>query len=326
MNQVLVTGATCPLGAAVCQLLVGQGLRVVALGRRVDAFPHLPLALFQPVIGDLTDAALLPSVVASCDAIIHVAALSSPWARMRDLQRVNVQGTRQLLEAARRAGVRRFIQVSSASVIFTGRSARDVDEAAPYPRRWLCAYSASKAAAELVVRGATDIETVILRPRAIYGPGDRTLLPRLIARARLGRLRRLVTDDVLQSLTYVDNIAHACVLALRGPAGRIWNVADSEPVLLWQTIDRLLGMLGIPPVGPPVPTVIARSAAVLSEGMHTLLPFLGEPALTRYTVALLTCDQSLSLTAISRDLGYQPPVSGDEGLVRTVSAWRQESR
>lgn len=324
MKQVLVTGATCPLGIAVSRRLVDAGIQVVGLGRRSAAFPKLSPDFFRPLIGDLADQALVTSAVQSCDAVIHVAALSSPWARAADLHAVNVAGTTRLLDAAQRAGVRRFVQVSSASVIFTGRDALAVTEDAPYPSSWLCPYSASKAAAEQVVRSRTGIETAILRPRAIYGPGDRTLLPRLIARARRGRLRRLVKGDVQQSLTYVDNIACACVLALKGPSGRTWNVADAEPVLLWQTIDRLMSMLGIAAVGPAVPASVVRGVAALSEFVHTVLPFLGEPSLTRYTAALLTHDQTLSLAAITRDLGYQPPVSGDDGLARTVAAMRLE--
>jgi 2-alkyl-3-oxoalkanoate reductase len=311
---------TCPLGQSVARMLVAQGRPVVGFGRRRAAFPALPGSDFRAVIGDLTDANALAQAVKECDAVIHVAALSSPWARIADLRSINVDATQALLTAAGAAGVRRFVQVSSASVTFHGTDAWDVREETPYPQRWLCAYSASKAAAEQVIRAQADMETVILRPRAMYGPGDRTLLPRIIARARAGRLRRLVREDVQQSLTYVDNIAHACVLAIDGPSGHIWNVADAEPVGLWHTIDTVLARLGIPPVGRPVPTALVRGAAAVSEGMHRLLPFLGEPTLTRYTAALLTHHQTMSLVAIKRDLGYRPLVNGDEGLERTAAA------
>jgi nucleoside-diphosphate-sugar epimerase len=319
-GAVLVTGVTCPLGQSVARMLVEQGRHVVGLGRRRGDFPALPDRQFHTVIGDLTDAHVVTQAVKNCDAVIHVAALSSPWARVADLRAINVDATQALLTAARAAGVRRFVQVSSASVTFHGTDAWNVCEDAPYPQRWLCAYSASKAAAEQVIRTQSDIETVILRPRAIYGPGDRTLLPRIIARARAGRLRRLVRNDVQQSLTYVDNVAHACVLAIDGPAGHIWNVADAEPVGLWHTIDTILARLGIAPVGRPVPTALVRSAAAVAEGMHRLLPFLGEPTLTRYTAALLTHHQTMSLAAIKRDLVYRPLVSGAEGLERTAAA------
>ncbi len=321
MKRILVTGATCPSGAAICRELIQAGYAVVGLGRRKQAFPTLPAGLFHPLVGDFTQPGVAENAVQGCEAVIHVGALSSPWAAKKSLHAINVIGTQRLVQAAVAAHVRRFVLISSASVTFTGTDALNVCEDAPYPDRWLCPYSASKAAAEKVVRTCTDLETVILRPRAIYGPGDQTLLPRLIARARKGKLRQLGRREVQQSLTYVDNLAYASVLALSGPALRTYHVADAQPVALWSTIAELITMLKLPPLGRPVPRQVVQALAWALENVHAMLPFLGEPNLTRYTAALLTHDQTLSLAAISTELGYQPPISGSEGLRRTAAAW-----
>lgn len=325
MSRILVTGATCPLGSALCRRLVDDGHQVVGVGRRVAAFPHLPPEHFTSVMIDLTAALSVEPWLTGCDGVIHAAALASPWAPPAELARTNVTATAALLDAARRAGVRRFVHISSASVTFCGTHALDVREDAPFPQRWLCAYSASKAAAETIVRAASGIETAILRPRALYGPGDRTLLPRLLARAKRGRLHRIGRRDVQQSLTYIDNAVEACVLALNGPSGRTWNVADDEPIALWQTIDRVLQGCGLPPAGRPVSATAVRLLAGASEALHRLLPVLGEPPLTRYTAALLSCDQTLDLTAIRRDLGYRAVVPGALALQRTIASLSSEN-
>jgi nucleoside-diphosphate-sugar epimerase len=318
--MILVTGATGPLGAAICRLLVERGEIVVGCGRRVQAMPSLAATRFRPVIADLLDEPAMTGALRGCTAVIHTAALSTPWGRAAAFNRINVDGTARLLAGAAAAGVQRFVHVSSASVLFTGHDAWHLTEDAVVPARHLCAYSASKAAAERVVLAERRLATAIIRPRAIYGPGDAVLLPRLVARARAGRLRRLGHRQVVQSLTYIDHAALACVLALDAPPGRIWHVADAEPADLWDTIDRILGLLGLPPAGRPVPAAVVKTAAWAAELGHRVVPWLGEPALTRYTAALLLCNQTLDITAARRDLGYVPHVDRATALARTAAA------
>ena len=317
--KVLVTGATCPLGAAICRQLVERGDEVVGTGRRVTSFPVLAAPHFRAVVADLHDEAAMRAAAQGCVAVIHVAALSSPWGAAAAFERANVTATAQLIAIARNVGIRRFVLVSSASVLFDGRDARDLTEEAPYPRHYLCAYSRSKRDAELLLRNDIGLDTAIIRPRAIYGPGDAVLLPRLVARARLGRLRRIGRRDVLQDLTYVDNAAHACVLALAAPSGRIFHVSDGRPVWLWATIGMVLERLGLSLAGSPLPRRLVRGLATALEFLHHVRPSLGEPTLTRYTAALLSCDQTLSIAAIRRDLGYTPLVDPDLGMARAIA-------
>jgi nucleoside-diphosphate-sugar epimerase len=255
---------------------------------------------------------------------VHLAALSTPWGRRHDFLATNVEGTRRVLAAARAAGVRRLVHVSSPSVTFDNRDRRGVTEAEPRPARFLSAYQESKALAEDLVRAATGLETVIVRPRAIFGPGDTSLLPRLLARARTGRLRIVGSGHNLADLTYVDNVVDALLLArdVPGAAGRTYLIANGEPVVLWDFIATCLRGLGLAPPTRHVPFQLAFALAGAAEALHRALPALGEPPLTRYTVALLGRDQTIDLTAARRDLGYAARVSLAEGLDRAIDDFR----
>lgn len=321
----VVTGATGFLGKRVCAALVARGERVLALGRRFDGFPPLDASLCARREVALEDARALAAAFEGADFVLHSAAHSTVWGPCADFLRVNVDGTRRVLEAARDAGVRRVVHVSSATVVFGNRDLRDVREDQPRPARFLSHYSASKALAEDVVRGSSGVEWVIVRPRGIFGPGDTTILPRLVARARTGRLRILGNGRNVQDLTYVDNAAAALLLArdAAGAAGRTYLVGNGQPVVLWDFIAAVLRGIGITPPSRHLPLPAAFAVASAMEALHTAVPSLGEPALTRYTVSVLGRDQTLDISAARRDLGYQPRVSMSEALARTVDDFRR---
>jgi 2-alkyl-3-oxoalkanoate reductase len=324
----LVTGATGFLGTRLCETLVARGQRVIALGRDFSRFPQLDARLCLRFEADLENPIALRAAVQGVDHVIHAAALSSPWGRREDFFRINVQGTHALLNAARAAGVRRFVHVSSSSVVFDGRDRLKVTENAAFPPGFLNPYPESKALAEIVVRAATDIETVILRPRGIFGPRDAALLPRLIALARSGRLRIVGEGRNLQDLTYIDNVVEALLLArdAAAAAGNTYFISNDEPVRLWQLIAEVLTGLGVAAPTRHIPFGAAMALACALESLHRALPRLGEPRLTRYTVALLGCHQTLDIAAARRDLRYSPLVSMTEAVTRTIRAFTDSAR
>jgi nucleoside-diphosphate-sugar epimerase len=199
-----------------------------------------------------------------------------------------------------------------------------VDESAPYPSRFAAHYPRTKAAAEQLVRAANDdrLGTVSLRPHLIWGPGDNHLLPRLVARARAGQLRRIGDPEKLVDTVYIDNAAEAHLLAAEKlqpgsvVAGRVYFISQGEPVNLWEMINRLLEAADAPTVQRSIPRGVALALAWGFENAHALLRRSGEPRLTRFVVKQLATSHWFDLSAARRDLSYRPTVSLAEGLQR----------
>lgn len=322
--RVLITGGTGFLGQQIARELIAADETPVVAGRALD---RLDPALARAVETRSLDLREHEAVVAACagvEAVVHAGALSAPWGPPRLFRAVNIGGTASVIAGCRRHGVRRLVYVSSPSVVFDGRDVVRATEAAPFPRRFLSDYALTKKIGEDLVREAAgDLETVIVRPKALFGPGDTALLPRLIAAARRRRLPLIGDGRNLVDLTYVENAAQAIVLALRCPraVGRTYTITNGEPALLWEVIRRVLAHLGLPPPGPRLPL---RAALVLARILEAAAARSGrEPALTRYTVLLLARTQTYDIAAARCDLGYQPRISLEEGIARTLAALRQ---
>lgn len=320
--KALVTGGGGFLGFAIVKRLVAKGASVRSFSRqRYDPLDTLGVGQQQ---GDLADATAVAHAVAGCDVVFHVAAKPGIWGPYDDYHRANVVGTQNVIAACRAHGVSRLVYTSSPSVVFDGSDMEGADESAPYPRHFAAHYPRTKAAAEQLVRTANDarLATVALRPHLIWGPGDNHLLPRLVARARAGQLRRIGRAKKLVDTVYIDNAADAHCLAAEklrpgAPvAGKVYFIAQGEPVDLWEMINRLLEAAGAPPVQRSIPTPVALALAWTFENLHRLLRRPGEPRLTRFVVKELCTAHWFDLTAARRDLGYAPAVSIAEGLRR----------
>jgi nucleoside-diphosphate-sugar epimerase len=240
-----------------------------------------------------------------------------------------VTGTENVLAACRRHGVRRLVYTSSPSVVFNGRDMEGVDESAPYPTRYDAPYPRTKAIAEQGVLRANgpDLATVSLRPHLIWGPGDNHLIPRIIARARAGRLRRIGTASKLIDSTYIDNAADAHLLAAdrlapgSPVAGKAYFLSQGEPVPLWDLVNRILAAAGLPPVTRAIPYGVAYAAGCVFEASTAILCPTCEPPMTRFLARELSTAHWFDLTAARRDLGYAPGVSLDEGLRRLAKSF-----
>ena len=322
--HLLITGGTGFLGRRVAAIALTQGHRVRLMGRDFAVVGDLLAAGAEPCKADLRDPAAVRRACAGTDAVIHAGALSAPWGRRRDFFAINVAGTAAVIAGCRAGGVGRLIYVSSPSVTFTGRDVRDQTEAAPLPRRFASLYSLTKALGEdRVAAAARDgLATVIVRPKAIFGPGDNALLPRLLAAARRGRLIRIGDGQNRVDLTYVDNVAHALLLALDSPhaIGHTYTITNDEHPRLWDVITAVLRGLGIPTDLRAVPLPAAFAAATIMEARARLTG--QEPLLTRYSAAILARTQTYDIAAARHDLGYTPPIALAEGIERTIAAMR----
>jgi nucleoside-diphosphate-sugar epimerase len=320
--QILVTGGTGFVGQHLVRALLERGHQVWMLGRDFSRSSANRAAGARPVQADLRDRSAIVAACAGMDAVYHVGALSAPWGAAADFQAINVGGTENVVAGCERQQVGRLVVVSSPSVLFNGRDQALLTDAAPYPTRFISTYSATKKLAEDRVNAAMrrGLPAVILRPKAIFGPGDTTLLPRLIAAARQGRLPQIGGGRNLVDLTYVENVVAALLLALTAPAAlsNTYTITNDEHAPLWDVIRTVLQRLAIPSNLRAVPLSLALLAARLMELRAQITR--REPLLTRYSVAILARTQTYDISAARRDLGYAPPVSLAQGIERTLAS------
>jgi nucleoside-diphosphate-sugar epimerase len=262
------------------------------------------------------------------DVIYHSAARVLDYGSRNDFFTANVLGTGSLLYGARKNGVRRFVFVSSPSVVGDGTHQLNIDERTPYPARFLNLYSETKAEAERLVLAANspDLVTCALRPRAVWGPRDRQgYMPKIVGRLLAGKMRDLSGgEQVLASLCYCENAAQACVLAARSPnvGGKAYFVTDREVVDVWAFMGTLAEAFGARPVGKPVSPAVLGAAVEVAEALWKIpaLAHHKSPPISRYAVSLLTRSGTYDISAARRDFGYEPRVALDEGLTR-LRAW-----
>ncbi len=319
---ILVTGGGGFLGGAIVRKLVENGESVRVLNR--NFYPALEELGVAQVSGDIADPAVVSRAVEGVELVYHTAAKAGVWGPYDDYYRANVVGTQNLLRACRDFRVPRLVFTSSPSVVFDGRDQEGIDESAPYPRRFLTHYPRTKAAAEQLVMAANfdALATVSLRPHLIWGPGDNHLAPRILSRARAGKLRLIGRRPRLVDAVYIDNAVDAHLLAAArlspGAAigGKTYFITNDEPITMENLINGILDAGGLPPIRKRAPRGLAYAAGSLMEWGGKLLGRAREPALTRFVAKQLMTAHWFNIDAAKRDLGYRPAVSMREGFER----------
>lgn len=333
LGRVLVTGGGGFVGSHVVRLLREAGVRhVSAVGRRVYASARAVGA--HSLVADIADEQSLLGAFTGHDTVIHTAALAGVWGPRHEYERTNVLGTQNVIAACRARGAARLVFTSSPSVVFDGTEHVDASNDLPHATRFLAHYPRTKALAERAVLAANDerLATVALRPHLVFGPGDPHLVPRLVERARAGRLARVGRGLNRVSLTFVENAAHAHLdaavrLSPTAPhAGRAYFVNQSEPVVLWQWIEEILEGLGLARVKRRVSAGTAYRAGALCEFLWRVLKLAGEPPMTRFVAQQLTLEHTYSLAPAQRDFGYRERVTLSDATARTVDALRADAR
>ncbi len=324
----LVTGGGGFLGRHLVEQLRRRGETVRVLGRR--DYPDLRAQGVETVRGDLADAAAVRKACAGVDAVFHVAAKAGIWGARADYCRANVIGTRNVLAGCRAHAVPRLVYTSTPSVVYGREPIENGNESLPYPPRHLTHYAATKAEAERMVLRANgeDLMTCSLRPHLIWGPGDTNLVPRIVARARRGRLRRIGSGENRIGVSYVENVAegHLCAcdrLVAGSPVrGRAYFINEAEPVDCWAFIDRILDACGAPRVKKSVSLSTACRLGALLEIVYTLLHVTSEPPMTRFLALQLATSHWFDISRARRELGWTPRVDVEEGLKRLGTWWR----
>jgi 2-alkyl-3-oxoalkanoate reductase len=321
--KALVTGGAGFLGLYITEQLVARGDSVRVMSRH--SHPRLGELGVDWQQGDVRDPASVERACRDIEIVFHVAAVPGIWGPWKLYYETNTLGTRHVLDACRKHQVARLIYTSSPSVIYDGADHLNVDESYPYASRYLCHYPHSKALAEqevVAANGRDGLATVSLRPHLIWGPRDNHLVPRLIARARSGRLRRVGKGQNVISMSYVENAAAAHLqaadaLQIGSPvAGKAYFINEPEPVNLWNWIDELLSLAGLAPVRKSIPSGVADALGGLGETIYWTFRLSAEPPMTRFLAQQLSGSHSYQIARAQRDFGYKPLVSVEEGMRR----------
>jgi nucleoside-diphosphate-sugar epimerase len=326
--HVLVTGANGLVGAALCRHLAARGDRVRGLVRPTSDLSSLLGVDVELVLGNLDDSASLRRAIRDVEVVYHAAAAVADWGAPEWFRRVNVDGTRRVLDAAIHQGVSRLVYVSSIAVhSFIG--ARDMDETAPQ-NPTIFPYSQSKREAEalaLTYHRMGRIAVVIVRPGVVYGPWDRMILPRIAPLLRRGLLPYLDGGRTLGAFTYVENLAEG--LALAGVAdaapGQAYVLTDGVELTWRSYLEGLADALGWPRPWLSIPSWLADPAASALEALYRRLSMQGRPLITKYLVEHLRHDVHFSIAKAKAELGYAPSVRVEEALERTA-AWFREAQ
>lgn len=324
MITALVTGGNGFIGRYIVEQLLQRGDRVRVIGR--GAYPELRAMGVDCFRADLAAQDDCAAALRGCDVVFHVAARAGIWGDVVDFYRANVIATQHMLRSAARADAPRFVYTSSPSVAIGEADLEGVDESTPFPPRYLAPYPWSKAIAERWVLRQRDILTTAIRPHLVWGPRDPHILPRLLDRARGGRLRQIGDGSNLVDVTYVENAAEAHLQAADalnegGPVrGRAYFIGQEQPVNLWHFINRLVTGAGAPPISKRIGGAAAFRIASLLEAAYRAAGSTREPPLTRLTVAQMAHAHWFDHSAAQRDFGYGPRIGIEEGLRRTWAA------
>lgn len=334
--RILVTGGAGFLGQALCRGLLAQGHTVISTQRRFS--PALDALGIEQRLGDLADAAHVLRACEGVEAVFHNAAKAGHWGSEQSYIDANVSGTANVLAACRAQGIARLVYTSTPSVAHNGRQPCEGGNEdntpyapafkAPYPRTKQIAEKAVLAANGTPLANGDALATVALRPRLIWGPGDTNLLPRLVERARAGRLRFIGGGHNRLDTTFVENAAdaHLKAFAALAPgsacAGRAYFISNGEPQPVREIVNGLLQAAGEPRIEASVPFAVAYAAGALCEVLWSRMPLKGEPPMTRFVAEQLATPHWYDLSAAKRDFGYVPPISVAEGLERLAGWWR----
>lgn len=323
MTSAFVTGGSGFIGGRLIERLRADGHTVRALARSSSAAERVRARGAEPVEGELANVAAMRAGAAGCELAFHAAAKLGDWGKREEFEQGNVQGTRNALSACAEAGVRRFVHVGTEAVLLAGKPLVDVDETAPLRPDSPALYSASKARAEQAVLAANreGFETVVVRPRFVWGAGDTTLLPVLVELVRSGRFAWIGGGRHRTSITHVDNTVEGLVLgATRGHPGNAYFVTDGQPVVFREFVGELLATQGVTAPSRTVPDWLARTLASAGEGVWRLLPLPGQPPLTRFAYWVSSQECTIRIDKAREQLGYAPVTSLAEGLAELRAA------
>ena len=305
--RILITGASGFIGGALWRHCRRRAYEAVGLGRRdLREQDYRRCDLTRELALDFTP-----------DVVVHAAARSSPWGSPREFLAQNVTATRNVVRFCETHGRPHLIHLSTSAVMYANEHQFDMDEQTPLPARPINTYAATKREAEAVIRSYGG-SWCIVRPRAVFGPGDTVVFPRILRAARQGRLPLIESDQpVVGDVIYIDTLVDYLARAIEQRAEGLYLVTNNQPVPILEFLGDVFKRLGLPPLRRRVPVGRAMALAALVERAYSLLPFLGEPPITRFGVSVFAYSKTFNVAKALRDLG-PPSLSLAEGVDRFV--------
>ncbi len=328
----LVTGATGLLGSHIVEQLRKRDRPTRVLVRPGSDIEWLRTQGVEFAEGDVTRPETLAAACAGVDAVYHSAAKVGDWGPWEEFQRVTIDGTRNILEAAIAAQVRRFVHISSISTYGYYTKDQVIDETADlgYKLYKWAYYSKSKVAAEKIVWQAhrqNRIELSVIRPAWIYGPRDRTTIARLYRMIKAGQAKILGRGDNRLNVVYAGNVAEGAILAADKPEanGEAFNCSNDGEITQQEYFDLLARTIGAPSVKRHVPYRVAYNAGFFLECLGHLFNWQKPPFITRYAVWLMGRRSYFSTEKARRVLGWEPRVQYEQGVPMTVQWYREHA-
>jgi nucleoside-diphosphate-sugar epimerase len=322
-DTAFVTGGSGFIGSRLIQRLKSAGWDVRALARSDRSEATVKGLGAEPVRGDISNAGAIIAGAEGCTVTFHAAAHVGDWGPRDDFIRDNVTGTQNALSGSAAAGVRRFVHVGTEAALLAGEPLVNVDESAPLRPDSPSLYPSTKAMAEQAVRQANQtgaFETVVIRPRFVWGPGDTTVLPSLSEAVRSGQFRWIGGGRHRTSTTHVDSVVEGLMLgASRGTPGAAYFVTDGEPVVFREFVTRLLATQGLDPGDGELPLRVANALAVAGEAAWRRLPLPGRPPLTRMALWVSSQECTIDISRARSELGYEPVRTIDDGLAELAA-------
>lgn len=319
-NTALVTGGSGFLGRAIVKKLLEKGVNVHILSR--GNYPDLEEAGCKVFRGEVSDEKAVLEAATGCDIVFHTAAKAGVEEPYSEYERINYRGTLAVIEVCKKLNINKLVYTSTPSVAIGEKGISGGDESLPYPDNHEAYYPKTKTMAEqaVLVANGPKLSTVALRPHLMWGPGDNHLVPRLVKRARAGKMKFVGTGRNLVDTTFIDNAADAHILAAEklapeaACAGKAYFITNGEPTPIQDITNKLIATCGCQPVTATIPFKLAYYIGMAIEWTYRTFKLKGEPAITPWMACELAHNHWFNIDAAKRDLGYTPKISIEEGL------------
>jgi nucleoside-diphosphate-sugar epimerase len=320
-HSLFVTGASGFVGGAIVKTLQDKA-SLRAMSRSPQSDQMISALGATPIRCEL--GAVTKENLAGCDTVIHCAAFVKQWGTRDQFWVANVEGTEQLLQVAREAGVKRFIHIGTEAALFYGQHMRDIDESYPYPKSSPFLYSATKAVAEqrVLAANADGFATLSIRPRFVWGPGDVTILPIMKEMVRKKQFMWINGGHVQTSTTHIANLVHGVSLALdHGNGGNAYFVTDPGTTTLREFLTAYLATQGVTPPDKSIGGNTAQFLATAAEAFWRLFNIKTDPPLTRFAAAMMSHDCTIKSDKAQRELQYVPVITREQGLTSLANSF-----
>lgn len=320
---VFITGGSGYVGRNLIRRFIVEGYRVRALVRSDASADTVTELGAEPVRGDILDRGSLEVAMTGCEWLVHAAADTGHGAFSISQHHTNLEGTRNVLNAAREAGISRAVHISTEAVLLSGAPLHNANEDIPIPPRHAGSYSASKAAAELaaLAENRAGLEVIAVRPRFVWGRDDTTALPQLVSAARSGKLAWIDGGTYRTSTTHIDNVAEGVVRALeRGRGGETYFLTDGEPVEFRAFVSALLRRVGVEPPSKTAPRWLVATVAAVGDWLERISGGRIRPPIGRQEYGTVGVEVTLDISKAERELGYRPVITREAGLATVQEA------